>query len=83
MQITAICISESLIFVNTAWSLFILAFLYVDTVIQSYGNIVIISIKYTYNFGKNELEINSKSVMVMENHKLMSYMQKSMLLMNY
>jgi hypothetical protein len=69
--------------VNTAWSLFILAFLYVDTVIQSYGNIVIISIKYTYNSGKNELEINSKSVMVMENHKLMSYMQKSMLLMNY
>jgi hypothetical protein len=69
--------------VNTAWSLFILAFLYVDTVIQSYGNIVIISIKYTYNSGKNELEINSKFVMVMENHKLMSYMQKSMLLMNY
>ena len=83
MQITAICISESLIFVNTAWSLFILAFSYVDSVIQSYGNIVIISIKYTYNSRKNELEINSKSVMVMENHKLMSYMQKSMLLMNY
>jgi hypothetical protein len=56
---------------------------YVDTVIQSYGNIVIISIKFTYNSGKNELEINSKSVMVMENHKLMSYMQKSVLLMNY
>ena len=83
MQITAICISESLIFVNTAWSLFILAFSYVDSVIQSYGNIVIISIKYTYNSRKNELEINSKSVMVMENHKLMSYMQKSVLLMNY